>query len=285
MQKLVSNEKQFKFIFPLTNYYMQKLEIHDFDIIFSSSTYCGKYINKKKAKHICYMHQPFRLLWYQESYDTDRLLNINKLLLSPFLPYLRKWDMNAVNKIDLIISNCITTKKRVKDCYNRDSFVVHPPVMNFRMKRNVTNNNYFLIVSRLEPYKKVDLVIKAFNKIKLPLRIVGVGTMTNYLRNIAQDNIIFHGSVNDSELIDLYSKSIALIFPQREDYGLTPLEANASGKPVICYGFGGVETTMVPYNDHNIDKATALFFYHQTVDDLIDAVKKFNKLNFNPESL
>lgn len=284
LQRYISNEYQFKLLFPLANYFMYSLNLNDYDIVLSSSTTFGKYVKSIGGKHICYCYTPFRFLWDPQSYGINKK-SVKYKFIKPFLSLFKKWDYEVSQGIDYFIAMTDQMKIRIKKIYNRDSIVLPPPIESKKYVFSDSNENYFLVVSRHEPYKKVDLVIKAFNKLKLPLRVIGVGTMSDSLKNIAQENIIFHGLVNESELIDLYSKAIALVFPQKEDYGLTPLEANASGKPVICYGFGGVETTMVPYNGQNIEKATALFFYHQTVDDLIDAVKKFNKLNFNPESL
>jgi len=284
LQKIVKNENQFKNLFPLSNYYMQKMNISGFDIIVSSSTFCGKYINKKKAKHFCYMHQPFRLLWEPESYSAN-LSNIKKSMIQPFLPYLRNWDLHSVNNIDLIITNCITTKKKIKNYYNKDSIVIHPPVFNNIIEKKTNSSDYFLIVSRLEQYKNIDIAIVAFNKLKQPLKIVGDGSLSKSLKKLAKKNIQFYHNVNDNQLFELYRNCIALIFPQEEDFGLVSLEANSFGKPVICYGYGGVETTMVKYDGHNLKKATALFYNEQSTESLINAIKKFESLSFDPHVL
>ena len=286
IQKYVKNENQYKKIFPVTNYFMQKFDFGSFDIILSSTTFCAKYINKKDAIHISYMHQPFRLLWYKETYIKSYFDWYKMLLLYPFIKFLRKLDYKATNKIDIIISNSQVTKTRVMECYDKDSRIINPPLLvNNNYNLNQSSNNYFLVVSRLEPYKNVDLVIKAFNILNIPLVVIGVGSMFEKLQKLAKSNIKFLNNVNDHVLKDYYANCKALVFPQEEDFGLTPLEANAFGKPVICYGRGGVKETMVPYDSHNVNNATALFFYEQNVDSIIKSIKLFLKIKFNTKAI
>jgi len=211
--------------------------------------------------------------------------NVAMMLLRPFNNVLMKWDYKVTSEINLLISNSLSTKRRIKRCYNRDSMIIYPPVQYRHSVKKVISNGYYLIVSRLEPYKKVDIAIRAFNELNIPLIIIGDGSLSNQLINISNNNIKFFNNVSDDQLVDYYSNCTALIFPQEEDFGITPLEANVHGKPVICYGKGGVETTMVPYNGDNIDSATAYFFYEQTTQSLIQAVKQSQSIQFKPEVL
>jgi len=280
LQKIVKTEIQFKNLFPLSLYLMQKFDMSSFDIIISSSTFCAKYLKKKKAKHICYMHQPFRLLWEPNSYD-HRYINLKKSLIIPFLPLFRKWDINVTKDTDILISNCSTTKKKIKNYYNLDSTVINPPFGKFVSENTETNGEYYLVVSRLEPYKRVDIAIEAFNKLELPLKVVGTGSQLDALKKISKNNIKYFHNIDDKKLKKLYENCKALVFPQEEDFGLTPIEANLFGKPVICYCKGGVETTMTPYNGKNLNQATAIFFHEQNVDCLIAAIIKFKTILFN----
>jgi len=284
LQKIIKNENQFKSLFPLANYYMQKTEVDDADVILSSSTFSGKYISKNKAKHLCYCYTPFRLLWYPNSYKNNKSLDIKLNIIKPFLPLFRKWDYNVVQKIDKFIAMTTETQKRIWNVYKKDSTIIHPPIDFSKYGKGKGTGNYFLVVSRLEPYKRVDLVIESFNEIGLPLKIVGKGTLEGKLKITANKNIEFLGSVSDEELIKLYQNCITVILPQKEDYGLVPIESNACGKPVICYGFGGVETTMVPFNNDS-SNATAVFFYEQSKKSLINAINQFEKINFNSVNL
>ena len=285
LQKLISNEMQLKSLFPLANYLMQKIRLDKYDIILSSSTFCGKYISSKNAKHICYCYTPFRLIWNIDSYNHSNKNSIKITTIKPFLPFLKKWDLYAANKVNQFIAMTRETSIRIQKAYNKNTAIVPPPIDMKKYEYINETCDYFLVVSRLEPYKKVDLVVKAFNKINLNLKIIGNGTLSNYLKKIANNNIEFFHNISDEKLKSFYQKCIAVIFPQKEDYGLVPLEANACGTPVICYGKGGVETTMIPYSKENKSRATALFFDDQTVESLMLAIKCFEKIEFNQKAL
>lgn len=285
LQKLLTTESHLKSLFPLANLFMKHLKIEDCDIILNSSTFSGKYIDKKNSKHVCYCYTPFRLLWHTDSYERYRKNKFKISFIKPFLFPFRQWDYVVAQKIDKFITMTNETSLRIKNAYNKESEIVPPPIDISRFSFGKSNGVYFLVVSRLEPYKKVDLVIEVFNKIKLPLKIVGRGTLGEKLKQLAHSNIEFLDNVTNNELIKLYQNCIAVIFPQKEDYGLVPIEANACGKPVICYGYGGVEKTMIPYSTVNANLSTALFFYEQSEKALIEAIKNFDKINFNKEAL
>ena len=285
LQKIVKNDNQLKTLFPVANFYMKQLKIEHCDIILSSSTFSAKYISKNNSKHVCYCYTPFRLLWSPDSYLTNGRSNFKLEFIKPFLSILRKMDYNASAKVDQFISMNKETHDRIESIYGKESIIIHPPIDVTKYGIGTGDGEYYLVVSRLEPYKKVEIVIDAFNKLNLPLKIVGKGTMEKELTKKAKSNIEFLGSVTDEELIKIYQGSRAVIFPQKEDYGLVPLEANACGVPVICYGYGGVQTTMVPWSDSGKSTGTALYFNEQTTDSLMDAVKRFDKINFNKNSL
>ena len=285
LQKIVKNESHLKAVFPLANLYMQNMKLESCDVILSSSTFSAKYVNKKNSKHICYCYTPFRLLWYPDSYKAKNKPNTKLNFIRPFLPLLKKWDYIASTKIDQFIAMTDETHDRIEKIYKKKSEIVYPPIDISKYGIGNGNKKYFLVVSRLERYKKVDLVINTFNILNVPLKIVGKGTLEKELKKISNNNIEFLGNVSDVELIRIYQECIAVIVPQKEDYGLVPLEANACGKPVICYGYGGVETTMIPWNDTNVSLGTALFFFQQTESALMTALDKFEKINFNTQSL
>ena len=159
--------------------------------------------------------------------------------------------------------------------------VVNPPVKYSNFYVSDTSEGYYLVVLRLEYYKKVDIVIDAFNELGLPLIIVGSGSKENELKVRAKSNVIFKKGLSNEEIAKLYSKANAFIFPQKEDYGITPLEANASGIPVIAYGQGGVLETMIPHNGANANQSTAVFFHQQTADSLVEAIIKTQTISFD----
>jgi len=264
---------------------MQKIDLSEYDIILSSSTFCGKYAHQKGTKHICYCYTPFRLLWNPDSYYKKAGGNSKVKMIKPVFPILRKWDYSVAQKVNQFIAMTRETQERIEKVYSKKSVIIAPPLDCQMYNKGSAGGDYFLVVSRLEPYKKVDIVIKAFNKLKLPLKIVGTGTMVDQLKSDAGSNIEFFHSISDEELHEFYQKSVGIILSQKEDYGLVALEANACGKPVICYREGGVETTMIPYSEENKSQATALFFSDQTVESLMFAIERFKTIEFNQQAL
>ena len=285
LQKVVATERALKALFPLACFLMQKMDLSEYDIILSSSTFCGKYAHRKGVKHICYCYTPFRLLWDPGSYLESVGVNSKVKMVKPVLSILRKWDYSAAQKVTKFIAMTRETQERIQTAYSRKSVIIAPPLDCQKYNIGIVGGEYFLVVSRLEPYKKVEIVIEAFNKLKLPLKIVGTGTMADQLKRDARSNIEFFHSISDEDLQELYQKAVGIILPQREDFGLVPLEANAFGRPVICYGKGGVETTMIPYSEENKSLATALFFYDQTVESLMLSIGRFEKIEFNQKAL
>lgn len=287
-QKIAINEKVMKYLFfPIGMIAMMRLKI-DYDIILISSTYCAKYPKYSPSSLVInYCHQPFRLAWSPESYKQFNNSNfIKKIFLNAVIRILRKIDFRKAQRMDYFIANSKETQKKIREIYKpkREVQIIHPPVKcaNFYLSKNI--GNYYLIISRLEYYKRIDLAIDAFNILGLPLVIVGRGILEADLKKRAKKNIIFKGGVSSEELAKTLSECKALIFPQHEDYGITPLEANASGRPVIAYGSGGVLETMIPYDENNPDKKfTAVFFKEQTVESLIQAIRSFESLNIDPE--
>lgn len=294
-QKIAINENVMKWLFfPLGILAMRSLRIKGFDAVIMSTTYCAKYVRLTDSTlSVCYCHQPFRLAWYPESYPI--YLNagpFKKILLNSVLTVLRKIDFHYSKKIDFFIANTETTKVRIAQCYTRDQdliTVIKPSVdcSKFYVSAPELIGEYFLVVSRLEYYKKVDIVVNCFNDLGLKLIIVGKGSRESELKKIAKNNIEFRSNIGADELAKLYSECQALIFPQIEDYGITPLEANSAGRPVIAFGQGGVLETMHPYSESTSAPHTALFFDQQTENSLKNALILFFSIkgSFNPEGI
>jgi glycosyltransferase involved in cell wall biosynthesis len=284
-QRIAKNANQMKTLFfPFGLMAMKALKVRGYDVVVISNTYCAKYVDiDKGAMVFMYTYTPFRIAWNPTSYS--QYLNSKGLyrwVFDKVIGFLRKVDRGSAQKADFFLGMTTETAQRIKDAYGIEEVKIIPPDVkckNFYISDKP--KEYYLLVSRLEFYKKADLAISAFNELGLKLIVVGDGTKASELKEMAHDNIEFRKGLSAKELGVLYSNAKALIFPQHEDYGITPLEANASGRPVIAYGIGGVLETMIPVVD-DATKATAVFFENQTEEDLIIAIKKFENLDFDP---
>ena len=287
-QRIVKNEHQMKkLFFPLGVMAMKQLDVSDYDVVLLSSTYCAKYV--KVSSHaiiINYCHQPFRLAWYPESY-TEYLhaQGIKKLGMKAMVASLKYIDYRFAQRTDYFIANTAETSQRIteKYDYDKDIPVIYPPVVADNFKAGAEIGDYYLMVTRLEYYKRVDLAIEAFNQIGYKLIIVGKGTKEKELKKLAKKNISFKSGLSANEIRELYAGCKALVFPQHEDFGITALEANASGRPVVAYGKGGVLNTMVPYKS-NPRNSTAIFFNSQEPEYLMQAIKTMEEtyMDFDP---
>ena len=277
-------ELMLKLYFPFGIWAMKSLDVKGYDVVLISNTHSAKYVNiDKNALVFIYTYTPFRLAWNPTSYSQyNNSKGLFRLLFDRVIKHLKKVDKAAAQRGDYFLGMTKETSQRIKDAYGVKEVTIIPPDVkcrNFHISES--SKDYFLLVSRLEYYKKADLAIEAFNKLGLKLIVVGSGTKADELKELANSNIEFKSGLSSEELSSLYANCKALIFPQYEDYGITPLEANASGRPVIAYGVGGVLETMIPYSD-DASKATAMFFNEQTVDSLIDSINTFETLEFDP---
>ena len=255
----------------------ESFNFDEFDLVISVTSEAAKgIITKPQTRHICYCLTPTRYLWsgYKEYFRNPWLRFFSK----PIVSYLRFWDKITANRPDKFIAISKEVQNRIRKYYDKKSVVIYPPLVNFKEASDVKskNENYFLIVSRLVPYKKIDLAIKSFNELKLPLKIIGVGSEMNRLRAMAGPTIEFLGYLTDKELVRYYSGCRALIFPGFEDFGLTILEAQSFGKPVIAYKGGGALETI-------IEGKTGIFFDKQNFKSLATAVRQFDNLAIDPE--
>jgi len=281
IDKLPLKEKKYRNYLPLFPLAIELIDFSEYDLIISTSHCVAKGAKPgKNGLHICYCHTPMRYIWemYDEYFGKDKAGLLTRTAMSIFAPQLRKWDVRTSGRVHHYIANSHNVARRINEYYNRRADVIHPPVDTSLFQLSEKDEGYFLIVSALVPYKKVDIAIEAFNKIRRRLVIVGAGPESEKLKSIAGDNIEFLGWRNDSELATIYARCRALIFPGIEDFGIVPLEAMASGKPVIAFGKGGALETVIGEGDN----ATGIFFYEQTVVSLIKAITDFEKTNFDP---
>jgi len=260
----------------LTPLAFESFDFSGFDLVISiTSAHAKGILTLPSTCHICYCLTPTRYLYsgFKDYFRNKFFLSLSK----PFLKYLRFWDKVASCRPDFYISISENVRKRIKKYYLKDSEIVYPPVDidKFFTKGNKPSD-YFLVVSRLVNYKKVDLVIKVFNKLGWPLKIVGDGGQIFKLKFLARKNVEFLGRLTDSELVGYYQNCRAVIFPQEEDFGLVPLEAQACGRPVLAFKGGGALETI-------IEGKTGTFFYPQTQKALAKALKEFKVEDFDSE--
>ncbi len=258
----------------------ESFDLSSFDIVISSSHSCAKgIILKPHTMHVSYCHSPMRYAWdNHQKYIKEYAVNgLFKKLASLFIHRIRLWDRISSDRVDYFLSNSGYIKKRIRKFYRRDSTVIYPFIEPEKFHSG-EHSQYYLAVGRLTSYKKFDLLVDAFNKNKLPLKIVGTGGMYKNLRKKSSKNIEFLGFQSDQSLRDLYSRAKALIFPQCEDFGIIPLEAMASGCPVIAYAKGGALETVK-------NRETGLLFSEQTVDSLNQAICDFEKLKFDENKI
>jgi glycosyltransferase involved in cell wall biosynthesis len=277
--KLVNNKH--RLFIPLMPLAASLMKIsNNYDLVLSSSAGYAKGIPcGKDAMHISYCHTPLRYAWeYKKYFKWPWIL---KIVTAPIFLYLKKWDKYAGQKPQTLIANSKYIAGKIENYYERKSEIIYPPVdtQKFFINSAVLKNDYFLAVGRMMSYKKFDLIIKAFNKLNLPLLIVGGGPELNKLKKLAKSpKIKFLENIKDKELNNLYNSAQALIFPQVEDFGLVAAEAQACGLPVIALNEGGAKEIIS-------DGKTGILFARQTVDDLISAVEKFKTKEFNKEEI
>lgn len=256
----------------------ESFNFDEYDVVISVTSEAAKgIITKPETCYICYCLTPTRYLW--SGYEDYFKNSIQRLVSKPVVSYLRKWDKIAASRPDYYLAISENVRSRIKKYYGRDSEVIYPPADTEKWK--IENGKwkmgkFFLIVSRLVAYKKIDIVVRAFNELGLPLKIVGIGGEMGRLKKMAKNNIEFLGYLTDRELVGYYQNCQAVIFPQEEDFGLVPLEAQSCGRPVIAFQAGGALETIV-------EKQTGLFFRPQTIGALAKVVRKFEKMRFDPE--
>lgn len=272
-----------RMFFPFGILAMKSLKVHGYDVVLISNTHSGKYVNiDPKALVFIYTYTPFRLAWNPTSYSQyNQSTGATRIIFDRVISILKKIDRKAAQRGNYFMGMTQETAQRIKDAYGVEDIKIIPPdvkTRNFYVSEKP--KDYYLLVSRLEYYKKADLAIEAFNALGLKLIVVGNGTKAEELKKLASNNIEFRKGLSSEELAELYANCKALIFPQHEDYGITPLEANASGRPVIAFGTGGVLETMIPYAG-NASTSTAIFFAEQTKEKLIEAIKVFETLEFD----
>jgi glycosyltransferase involved in cell wall biosynthesis len=288
IQNLPFSKRGYRQYLPLFPVAIERFNLKGYDLILSCSHCVAKgIIPPPDGLHISYLLTPMRYAWdmYGEYFGENR-----NRMIPFFMHYLRMWDVTSSQRVDHFICISKHVENRIRKFYRRQAEVIHPPVDTKRFGLQDRKEDYFLIVSSFAPYKRVDLAVEAFNRLGYPLKIIGSGPQEKRLRSMARSNVEFLGWQPDEVVADYYSRCRALIFPGEEDFGIVPLEAMASGKPVIAYARGGALETVIPYHQEvkaERGTSTGLFFQEQNVDSLIDAVGRFGQieLEFNPVAI
>jgi len=291
IQKIPFSRKHHR-VFPLLMpIAIEQFDFSYFDVVLSvSASFAKGIVTKPSTRHINYCLTPTRFLWDDSHHYIDEFKYPwpIKKLVPFFITYLRLWDKEAALRVDKFISISSFVKARVKKYYHNDSDVIYPPVDVTKYKISNRIEDYFLMVGRLVSYKQFDLAIKVFNAIGKKLKIVGDGPERKRLEKMARKNIEFIGLVSDYRMPEFYSHAQAIIFPQEEDFGIVPLEAMASGRPVIAYrGGGALETVIDPAEAvaRGAGCPTGVFFDEQTEICLAQAIGQYYQTDWNPEEI
>lgn len=281
LQKIPYAKQKHYFLLPLMPYAFEQFDLSKFDIVISSCHSASKgIITKPRTLHICYCHSPMRYAWdncheYIEKYGLPFLA---KERAKKLLHTIRMWDRLSADRVDFFLANSEHVRKRIQKYYRRDATVLYPPVETKHFEVAEKTGKYFLAVGRLTPYKRFDLLIQVFNKLRLPLRIVGAGREEKKLRKMAGGTIEFLSDVDDRTLRAIYQDARALLFPQTEDFGITPVEAMSCGRPVIAYAEGGALETIIPGE-------TGIFFNEQRPEAIEKAIHNFQKHTWDPKKI
>jgi len=284
IQHLPMKATKYRNYLPLMPLAIDSLDFSAYDLILSTSAAVAKgAIPKQGAKHICYCNSPMRYVWdqYGEYFGKGRAGALTRTAMAFVVPSLRQWDVRTCDRVDHFIANSNNVAERISRLYHRTSNVIYPPVSTDQFTVSEKDDGYYLIVSALVPYKRVDLAVETFNTNGEKLLVVGSGPEREKLEKRANRNIEFLGWQSDANLAKLYAGCRALIFPGVEDFGIVPLEAMSSGKPVVALGEGGALETVVADGD----SPTGVFFYESTVGALRSAIKSLSKIAFDPSAI
>jgi len=274
-----------RFLLPFYPIAAESIDLRDYDLIVSStSSFMKGVVVKPRTVHICYCHTPTRYLWdasqqyLEDSVASEALASQKRFFGRAVLNYLRMWDQTAAKRVDYFIANSEFTAARIKKYYQKKARVIYPPVELEKFSPDRRPGKYFLVVSRLSQYKRVDLVVEAFNRLGWPLMIAGTGREKNRLVKMARKNIRFLGFVKEEKLPQLYRRSRALIFPGEDDFGLTIAESMACGRPVLAYKAGGALEIVE-------EGKTGEFFGAPEVEVLVDGLRRLveNEDKYDPK--
>ncbi|BCR04675.1 glycosyl transferase [Desulfuromonas versatilis] len=281
VQKIPGALKHYQSLLPLYPIALEQFDLSGYDLVISSESGPAKgVLTRPETCHICYCHTPMRYLWdmyHDYRRDTGWL---KRLAMVPLAHYLRQWDLASASRVDYFVANSRHVARRISKHYRRNSEVIHPPVATGEFGLADEQGDFYLMVGQLVKYKRPDLAVEAFSRLGKPLVVIGEGEELGRLKGLAGPSVKFLGRQPFSVIKDHYARCRAFIFPGEEDFGITPVEAQASGRPVIAFARGGALETVV-------DGETGFFFAEPTVESLNEAILKFETLadSFDPRRI
>ncbi len=304
LQRIPGARRRYRYMLPLMPTAVRMFSLVDYDFILSSSHCVAKGARGSyEAYHLSYCHTPMRYAWSGYEAYFSRLGGAAKWFFPHLVEYLRRWDNEANRGVHDFIANSHTVAERIRNYYGRQAEVLYPPVdTEFYRSRNERISDYYLMVTAFAPYKRVDAAVEAFGRLGRPLKVVGEGQDFDRIRALGKPNVEFLGHQDDETIRELYAGCRAFILPGEEDFGITPIEAQACGRPVIALGAGGALETVVgvnaqeyeappgfiPWNETGDEEAvpTGMFFSGSEPTDIEKAVVAFEKMEdqFSPEA-
>jgi glycosyltransferase involved in cell wall biosynthesis len=290
LQRLPGAKRWYRKLLPLFPVALEQFCLDNYDLVISTESGPAKgVITSAKTCHICYCFSPMRYLWdmYHRYRAAKGMGHFSRMIFSLAAHYVRLWDLAAAARVDYYaaLSHCVAA--RIRKHYRREATVIYPPVAVSAGYLAPTVEDYYLVVSPLVDYKRVDLAIEACNRLGRPLRIIGDGEEYRRLRRLAGPSVTFLGYVSDEVVRENYARCRALLFPGEEDFGIVPVEAQSFGRPVIAYEGGGARETVLglrPGESVGAEESTGVFFSNQSVNSLVEAMRFFESVEarFSP---
>ncbi len=282
IQRAPAGRAHYQRYLPLYPLAIERFDLRGYDLVLSSSHAVAKgVIVHPGTTHVCYCHTPMRYVWhaYEDYFGHGRYRFPLSWGLACAATWLRTWDVASAQRVDRFVANSANVAARIRRYYGRNASVVHPPLEtdHFTPDASVAREDFYLIISALVPYKRLELAIEAARRLRRRLIVIGSGIERRRLERLAGSQVAFRGWLSDAELVDHLRRARALLFPGEEDFGIVPLEAMACGTPVVAYGAGGALETVV-------DGETGVFFAEATADALVAALERLERLELSPDA-
>jgi glycosyltransferase involved in cell wall biosynthesis len=276
IQKLPLANRHFRNYLPLFPKAIESLDLTEYDVILSSSWAVAKGVVRREGQlHICYCYTPIRYAWDLYDEYVSNLLQPKKFIVEKSLKKIREWDIESLDRVDHFIAISKFIQERIARLYSRDSTLIYPPVDTEKFKFCESKGEFYLTASRMVPYKKVGLIVEAFNRMSSKkLVVIGAGEELKKIKGIAKSNVTILGYQDDEVLVEYMQRAKGFVYGAIEDFGIAPIEAMACGTPVIALNFGGTKETV-------IDGVTGVHFGSQSAESIIEAVERFDRIYKN----